>query len=55
MMFHAQGPAKHSCCMLAVLSQTNNNKNDDDDATALRFPFPDITSSGRLEVLIYML
>ncbi|XP_076925243.1 AT-rich interactive domain-containing protein 4-like [Bidens hawaiensis] len=51
MMFHAQGPAKHSCCMLAVLSQTNNNnKDDDDDATALRFPFPDITSSGRLEV-----
>ncbi|XP_076926792.1 AT-rich interactive domain-containing protein 4-like [Bidens hawaiensis] len=51
-MFHAQGPAKHACCMVAVLSQTNpnNHNNKDDDATGLRFPFPDITSSGRLEV-----
>lgn len=51
-MFHAQGTAKHTCCMLAVLSGRNSNENDDYDVqrTRLRFPFPEITSSGRLEV-----
>ncbi|MFS7974657.1 putative chromatin regulator PHD family [Helianthus anomalus] len=44
-MFLAQGTAKHTCCMLAVLCRTNNK-----DVPQEGFPFPDITSSGRLEV-----
>lgn len=51
-MFPAQGTAKHTCCMLAVLcGKTPNNKdNYDVHGTGLGFPFPEITSSGRLEV-----
>lgn len=52
-MFHAQGTAKHTCCMLAVLCGRNSNSNSnnkEDDYDVLRFPFPEITSSGRLEV-----
>ncbi|XP_024971327.1 AT-rich interactive domain-containing protein 4 [Cynara cardunculus var. scolymus] len=51
-MFHAQGTTKHTCCMLAVLCGRNSNNKDDYDVqgTGLRFPFPEITSSGRLEV-----
>ncbi|KAI3786229.1 hypothetical protein L1987_45364 [Smallanthus sonchifolius] len=45
-MFHAQGTAKNTCCMLAVLCGRNSNV----EETVLRFPFPEITSSGRLEV-----
>lgn len=56
-MFHVQGAAKHSCCMLAVLCSTNSNNEDDDNVqqTPLRFPFPDITSSGRLEVYLFII
>ncbi|KAL4584467.1 hypothetical protein LXL04_009069 [Taraxacum kok-saghyz] len=51
-MIHAQGTAKHTCCMLAVLSGRNSNNNNDFDVhrTGFKFPFPEITSSGRLEV-----
>nr|XP_043617569.1 AT-rich interactive domain-containing protein 4 [Erigeron canadensis] len=52
-MFHAQGTSsKYPCCMLAVLcSRNSNNKdNDNDDVLEPTFPFPDIVSSGRLEV-----
>lgn len=42
MMF--QATPKHTCCMLAVLCSPPAGFKDD------RFPFPDIASSGRLEV-----
>ncbi|XP_071710352.1 AT-rich interactive domain-containing protein 4 [Rutidosis leptorrhynchoides] len=48
-MFHAQGTAKHTCCMLAVLCAKNTNNKDEFDVQG-RFPFPEIASSGRLEV-----
>ncbi|KAL3632102.1 AT-rich interactive domain-containing protein 4 [Castilleja foliolosa] len=51
-MFHTQGPLKNTCHLLAVVcsgtSEEKPNQNVLDDKK--RFPFPEIASSGRLEV-----
>lgn len=47
------GAPKHTCALLAVLSQTNYTDDDDikhPDEPASTFPFPSLVSSGRLEV-----
>lgn len=51
-MFHIQGASKHTCGLLAVLcGRTYKFKQKEDISdTASRFPFPEIVSSGRLEV-----
>ncbi|XP_035842112.1 uncharacterized protein LOC118488834 [Helianthus annuus] len=43
-VFHAQGTANHTCCMLAVLCRTINRD------VRQGFPVLDITSSGHLEM-----
>lgn len=54
MMFHAQGPSKYHCSLLAVLcGRTPDSKYKQvfsEDRP--RYPFPDLVSSGRLEVQI---
>ncbi|XP_068335853.1 AT-rich interactive domain-containing protein 4-like [Pyrus communis] len=51
-MFHSQGASKHPCSLLVVncaeISEEKCNKDTADDR--LRYPFPELVSSGRLEV-----
>ncbi|PIN06713.1 hypothetical protein CDL12_20725 [Handroanthus impetiginosus] len=47
-MFHTQGALKNTCNLLAVTSE-NKQKQDVSEGNK-RFPFPEILSSGRLEV-----
>ncbi|XP_042483705.1 AT-rich interactive domain-containing protein 4 [Macadamia integrifolia] len=52
MMFHAQGPSKNTCSLLAVLcgkipDYKQKQENSEDHP---RYPFPELVSSGRLEV-----
>ena len=50
-MFNVQGASKHTCGVLAVLcGKTLEDRQKQDAADSLRYPFPDIVSSGRLEV-----
>lgn len=58
MMFHFQGVSRH-CSLLAVLSGKSHDskqkqkQKQDDDASEDQFssyPFPELSSSGRLEV-----
>eukprot|EP00262_Sarcandra_glabra_P011860 TRINITY_DN2932_c0_g6_i1.p1 TRINITY_DN2932_c0_g6~~TRINITY_DN2932_c0_g6_i1.p1 ORF type:complete len:774 (+),score=118.28 TRINITY_DN2932_c0_g6_i1:178-2499(+) len=51
MMFHGQGPSKHTCCLLAVFADkvTDEHKKDSTQERSL-YPFPELVSSGRLEV-----
>jgi len=50
-MFHAQGPLRNHCTLLAVLcGKSGDNKQKQplsDDKP--RFPFPELASAGRLE------
>ncbi|XP_028064254.1 AT-rich interactive domain-containing protein 4 [Camellia sinensis] len=51
MMFHVQGASKHTCGLLAVLSgRSSEYKHKQGADDGLRYPFPEIVSSGRLEV-----
>ncbi|KAG5538031.1 hypothetical protein RHGRI_025202 [Rhododendron griersonianum] len=51
MMFSVQGASKNTCGVLAVLcGRTFEEKQKQDAADARRYPFPEIVSSGRLEV-----
>ncbi|CAK7352284.1 unnamed protein product [Dovyalis caffra] len=54
MMFHAQGPLRNHCTLLAVLcGKSGDNKQKQplsDDKP--RFPFPELASTGRLEVQV---
>ncbi|KAL9399205.1 hypothetical protein Peur_008166 [Populus x canadensis] len=54
MMFHAQGPLRNHCTLLAVLcGKSGDNKQKQplsDDKP--RFPFPELASAGRLEVQV---
>ncbi|KAF5743130.1 AT-rich interactive domain-containing protein 4 [Tripterygium wilfordii] len=54
MMFHAQGPARNNCSMLAVfcgkIPAKKQQRSISDDKTT--YPFPELASSGRLEVQI---
>lgn len=52
MVFHSQVPARYTCRLLAipcgsVPEDKCKNENPEDQ---LRYPFPQLTSSGRLEV-----
>ncbi|KAH6821847.1 ARID/BRIGHT DNA-binding domain-containing protein [Perilla frutescens var. hirtella] len=51
-MFHTQGALKHTCNLLAVLctEPAESKRNQDVSEEKRRFPFPEIVSSGRLEV-----
>ncbi|XP_047962528.1 AT-rich interactive domain-containing protein 4-like [Salvia hispanica] len=51
-MFHTQGALKHTCNLLAVLCSeaAESTRNQDVSEERRRFPFPEIASSGRLEV-----
>ncbi|KAG6425787.1 hypothetical protein SASPL_109991 [Salvia splendens] len=51
-MFHTQGALKHTCNLLAVLCSepAESKRNQDVSEEKRRFPFPEIASSGRLEV-----
>ncbi|XP_057459848.1 AT-rich interactive domain-containing protein 4-like [Actinidia eriantha] len=50
-MFNVQGASKHTCGVLAVLcGKTLEDRQKQDAADSVRYPFPDIVSSGRLEV-----
>ncbi|GFZ04347.1 ARID/BRIGHT DNA-binding domain-containing protein [Actinidia rufa] len=50
-MFNVQGASKHACGVLAVLcGKTLEDRQKQNAADSLRYPFPDIVSSGRLEV-----
>ncbi|KAL3839867.1 hypothetical protein ACJIZ3_024458 [Penstemon smallii] len=51
-MFHTQGASKNSCTLLAVFSggRTENKQEQGVLDEKRRFPFPEIVSSGRLEV-----
>lgn len=51
-MFHTQGALKHTCNLLAVLGSdlAESKRNQDVSEEKRRFPFPEIVSSGRLEV-----
>ncbi|XP_057770655.1 AT-rich interactive domain-containing protein 4-like [Salvia miltiorrhiza] len=52
-MFHTQGALKHTCNLLAVVcSEPAESKRHNDalEEEKRRFPFPEIASSGRLEV-----
>ncbi|KAF8401159.1 hypothetical protein HHK36_014463 [Tetracentron sinense] len=52
MMFHAQGPSKHTCGLLAVLCGkiSNNKQNQEVSEDRPIYPVPELVSSGRLEV-----
>ncbi|XP_057981938.1 AT-rich interactive domain-containing protein 4 isoform X2 [Malania oleifera] len=51
MMFHSQGASKHSCSLLAVTCGKTSQKQDvSEDQQG--YPFPDMVSSGRLEVQV---
>ncbi|XP_042946624.1 AT-rich interactive domain-containing protein 4-like isoform X2 [Carya illinoinensis] len=52
MMFHSQGASKHTCSLLAATCGKNSEKLKKDDAAEdkPRYPFPELVSSGRLEV-----
>ncbi|XP_052180658.1 AT-rich interactive domain-containing protein 4-like isoform X2 [Diospyros lotus] len=51
MMFHVQGPLKHTCSLLAVLcGRTSGDRQKQNADDGLGYPFPEIASSGRLEV-----
>ncbi|WCJ42879.1 ARID/BRIGHT DNA-binding domain-containing protein [Euphorbia peplus] len=50
MMFHAQGPSRNHCSLLAVLSGDSKQKQSLPGDNKPRYPFPELTSSGRLEV-----
>ncbi|GMQ07974.1 hypothetical protein CsSME_00051932 [Camellia sinensis var. sinensis] len=50
-MFHVQGASKHTCGLLAVLSgRSSEYKHKQGADDGLTYPFPEIVSSGRLEV-----
>lgn len=52
MMVHPQGASKHACSLLAVtcgkISEDQLKKDAAEDEP--RYPFPELASSGRLEV-----
>ncbi|KAM4099613.1 hypothetical protein ACB094_05G005000 [Castanea mollissima] len=52
MMFHPQGASKHACSLLAVTSDKNFEDKLKKDVLEdkPRYPFPELVSSGRLEV-----
>ena len=52
MMFHPQGASKQSCSLLAVTCGENSGDKlkKDDAEDKPRYPFPELVSSGRLEV-----
>ncbi|KAA8541586.1 hypothetical protein F0562_022738 [Nyssa sinensis] len=52
MMFHTQGASKHTCSLLAVLCGRNSGSKREQvvPQDRPRYPFPEIVSSGRLEV-----
>lgn len=52
MMFHSQGASKHACSLLAVTSDKNLEDKLKKDVLEdkPRYPFPELVSSGRLEV-----
>uniref|UniRef100_A0A2N9H488 ARID domain-containing protein n=1 Tax=Fagus sylvatica TaxID=28930 RepID=A0A2N9H488_FAGSY len=61
MMFHAQGSSKNQCSLLAVVCGKGNVSDCDWDNVKRkqvisdnepRYPFPDLTSSGRLQVQV---
>uniref|UniRef100_A0A1D1XLZ3 AT-rich interactive domain-containing protein 4 n=1 Tax=Anthurium amnicola TaxID=1678845 RepID=A0A1D1XLZ3_9ARAE len=49
-MFHAQGLSKQSCTLLAVLCGKFADKRREDVKHRPTYPFPELTSAGRLEV-----
>lgn len=51
-MSYIQGAPKHTCGLLAVLcgGTSSEKKPEDVSDQGFRFPFPEIVSSGRLEV-----
>ncbi|GAB2222187.1 hypothetical protein Drorol1_Dr00013391 [Drosera rotundifolia] len=51
-MFQSQGASKQSCSILAVCSGVSASKrgHEDEEGHRLRYPFPELSSSGRLEV-----
>ena len=52
-MFNVQGASKHTCGVLVVLcGRISEDRQKHDVADSLRYPFPEIVSSGRLEVQI---
>lgn len=53
-MFHTQGTLKNTCNLLAVLctGPAESKQSQDVLEEKRRFPFPEIVSSGRLEVQI---
>lgn len=58
MMFHAQSSSRNHCSLLAVLSRKFVDDKQKQAATddKPKYPFPEIASSGRLEVgIIYFL
>ncbi|CAL1390133.1 unnamed protein product [Linum trigynum] len=58
MMFHAQGPSRNHCSLLAVHCGTtfdinhNHSSSPSDDYYEPRYPIPQLASSGRLEVQV---
>ncbi|KAJ9168107.1 hypothetical protein P3X46_019670 [Hevea brasiliensis] len=52
MMFHAQGPSRNHCSLLAVLSTKtpDSKQKQPPSGDKPRYPFPELASSGRLEV-----
>ncbi|XP_043704301.1 AT-rich interactive domain-containing protein 4 [Telopea speciosissima] len=52
MMFHAQGPSKHTCGLLAVFcgKVPDYKQEEETSVDSPKYPFPDLVSSGRLEV-----
>jgi hypothetical protein len=52
MMFHPQGASKYACSLLAVTSGKNFEDKLKKDVVEdkPRYPFPELVSSGRLEV-----
>lgn len=51
-MFHSQGPSKHTCSLLAVTcgKVSESKRKEDVPENRPQFPFPELISSGRLEV-----
>ncbi|KAK9923854.1 hypothetical protein M0R45_032252 [Rubus argutus] len=50
-MFHAQGASKYTCSVLVVTcGEFSEDKRDNTPEDKLRYPFPELVSSGRLEV-----
>ncbi|GMH22016.1 hypothetical protein Nepgr_023859 [Nepenthes gracilis] len=53
MMFHTQGASKYSCSLLAVVCGSISEDKQtlrEEENHELRYPFPELASSGRLEV-----